>query len=164
MGLDQINFLFGKWPRWAESRVSCAARIRAVGSHPRTSFVVPSLTLKGIVFRYAEVQWVIPLLLPVTISSAEANDSNISLWFGTALRPSSRSSPDWLPDQSLSSDSDGTASSKCLPGLLCCELFPSAKLGIARVRPIKAGVSAPTNHTAGVTGSGAMKGFRYRFL
>ena len=38
------------------------------------------------------------------------------------------------------------------------ELFPGAKLGIARVRPIRAGVPAPTNHTAGVTGNGAMKG------
>ena len=35
-----------------------------------------SVTLKS--------EWAIPLLLPVTISSAEANDSNISRWFGTA--------------------------------------------------------------------------------
>jgi hypothetical protein len=36
------------------------------------------------------------------------------------------------------------------------ELFPGAKLGIARVKPIRAGV--PTNHTAGVSGIVAMKG------
>jgi hypothetical protein len=36
------------------------------------------------------------------------------------------------------------------------ELFPGAKLAIARVRPSGAGV--PTNHTAGVTGIVAMKG------
>jgi hypothetical protein len=34
------------------------------------------------------------------------------------------------------------------------ELFPGAKLGIARVRPIRAGVPVPANHTAGVTGKG----------
>jgi hypothetical protein len=38
-----------------------------------------------------------------------------------------------------------------------CEVFPGAKLDIARMTPISAGVPAPTNHTAGVTGSGVMK-------
>lgn len=36
-------------------------------------------------------------------------------------------------------------------------LFPGAKLGIDRVRPVKAGIWALTNHTAAVTGSGIMK-------
>jgi uncharacterized protein (TIGR03437 family) len=38
------------------------------------------------------------------------------------------------------------------------EIFPGAKLGIARVRLIGAEVPAPTNHTAGVSGNGAMEG------
>jgi hypothetical protein len=38
------------------------------------------------------------------------------------------------------------------------ELTTCAKLGIARVRLIGTGIPAPTNHTAGVTGNGAMRG------